>query len=149
MRGQLNLIVVRVTSAGIRQPKLSDASIGLFGQVLNCMQLRQSNSRSRRPASARRWNGNFLDRRLVSKDGTQLLIISLDFLEASSKKIAPSREARVASIVSCGSSSIGYEGKVVSFSTTETSGNYSGPEQLFPGFPKVCSESGVLHPVQR
>ena len=61
---------------------------------------------------------------------------------------APSREARVASIVYCGSSSSGCEGKAVSSSTTETSGNGSGPEQLFPGFSNVCSESGILHPVQ-
>ena len=55
---------------------------------------------------------------------------------------APSREARVASIVSCGSSSSGCEGKAVSSSTTETSGNGSGPEQLFPCFsnaPRVVS----------
>ena len=80
VRGRLNLVVVRVTSTGIRQPKLSDASIGLLGQILHGAQLRQSNSRSRRPASARGWNGNVLKRRLVSKEGTQLLIISLDFL---------------------------------------------------------------------
>ena len=54
---------------------------------------------------------------------------------------APSREARVTSIVSCGSSSIGCEGKAVSSSTTETSGNCSAQEDLFPSFPNVCSES--------
>ena len=53
----------------------------------------------------------------------------------------PSREARVASIVLCSSSSIGCEGKAVSSSTTETSGNCSAQEDLFPSFPNVCSES--------
>ena len=149
--GQLNLVVVRVTIAEIRQPKLSNVSIGLLWQVLHCAQLWQSNSRSRRPASACGWNGNFLNWRLVSKEGTQLLIISLDFLYASDKRFLPppSREARVASIVLCSSCSIGCEGKAVSSATTETSGNCSAQEDLFPGFPNACSESGILHPVQR
>ena len=42
-----------------------------------------------------------------------------------------------------------YEGWAVSSSTKETSGKCFSPEQLYPGFPNVCSESGVLQPVQR
>ena len=65
--------------------------------------------------------------------------------------IAPSKEVRVASIDYCASSATGMdcEGGAVSSSTTEISGICSGPVQLFPDFPNVCSESGVLQPVQR
>ena len=98
------------------------------------------------------WNGNFLNRRLVSREGKQLLIISLDLLQVSGERFQrPQQQSKsgLYRLVRSHSTGMDCKGKVVYSSTTETSGNCSGQEQLFPGFSNVCSESGLLQPAQR